>query len=182
MTDIAPSFPVLIDRDTILRRIHELSLEIGAEHSDEPPVFVSVIDGARTFASHLCKLLPGQPGVHEIRASSYGEGTVSSGEVKVIGGEAIPVDGKRVIILEDIVDTGRTVKKLGAWFHARGALAVDVATLLTKPCRRAVEVDLRYVGFTIEDHFVIGFGMDVAGRYRELPEVVIYDQALETTS
>ena len=103
---------------------------------------------------------------------------MSSGSVHVEGGE-FPVEGKTVLIVEDIVDTGRTVQKLGEFFRARGAADVQVASLLSKPSRRVVEVPIEHLGFEIEDHFVIGFGMDVAGRYRELPEVVLYDEAVE---
>jgi hypoxanthine phosphoribosyltransferase len=176
VTDRSPSFPVLIDRRAIRVRIEALGREIARAH----PAFgelcvVSVIEGARTFCRALLPLLPGPPRVHEIRASSYGTGTVSAGVVQVSGGERIDCAGRTVLLVEDIVDTGRTVARLGEHFLAQGAVGVEVATLLTKPSRREVEVELAHVGFEIDDHFVIGFGMDVDGRYRELPDIVVYE-------
>lgn len=172
----AASFPIYLDSDVILRRVAELARDIADDAGDQPPLLVSVIEGARVFARHLQKRLPFQVPIHEIRASSYGDGTVSSGAVSVTGGDAIPVAGRSVVLIEDIVDTGRTVARLDEWFRDRGAADFKVATLLTKPARRVVEVDLAYVGFEIDDLFVIGFGMDYAGRYRDLPHVAIYQE------
>jgi len=172
----AAAFPVYLDQDTLLRRTAELARAIAEDAGDQPPLLVSVIEGARVFARHLQQRLPFQVPVHEIRASSYGTGTESSGDVVVTGGEQLPVAGRDVLLVEDIVDTGRTVARLDAWFRERGAADFRVATLLTKPARRVVPVDLHYVGFEIEDLFVIGFGMDYAGKYRDLPHVAIYQQ------
>lgn len=174
-----PPFPVLLPNPQLVRRIRELAAQIGRELRDPPPCLVAVVDGARTFARHLQQQLPGNLPVHEIRASSYGAGTQSSGRVEVTGGERIPVQGRTVLLLEDIVDTGRTIARLQQHFALSGAAAVRVATLLNKPSRRIVPVELHYVGFTIPDEFVLGFGMDLAGRYRELPDVVRYDPAVE---
>lgn len=164
---------MLLGRDTILARCHELARAIAAEYTAQPPCIVAVLEGARTFTEQLTKLLPGRPRYHEVRASSYGAGTVSSGKV-VVTGSAPPVAGQRVLLVEDIVDTGRTIDKLRAWLLELGAVDVRVATLLSKPSRRVVTVPLDYVGFEIPDEFVIGYGMDYAGKYRELPDVVIY--------
>jgi hypoxanthine phosphoribosyltransferase len=174
-----PPFRVLLSNDTLLRRIRELADRIGRDLGPEPPCLVAVIEGARTFARHLQKVLPGSPPIHEIRASSYGAGTVSSGKVTVVGGTDIPAAGRTVLLVEDIVDTGRTIAALREHFLARGARDCRVATLLTKPARRVVPVELEYVGFEIPDEFVLGFGMDLAGRYRDLPEVVIYERDVE---
>ena len=168
-------FRVLIPNDQIRRRIRELGLAIAREYRDEPPLLVAVIEGARTFARHLQGHLGRGAAVHEIRASSYGDGTVSSGKVEIAAAPAIDGAGRRVLLIEDIVDTGRTIAALRARFLAQGARDCRVATLLSKPARRVVEVPLDYVGFEIPDEFVIGFGMDYAGRYREIEEVVVYD-------
>ncbi|HLU38061.1 MAG TPA: phosphoribosyltransferase family protein [Planctomycetota bacterium] len=176
---IRPAFPVVITRDDILCRVHELARAIAADHPSAPPRFVAVMEGARVFAEHLCALVPGSPPFTEVRARSYGNGTVSNGRVRVEVPRDLRLDGAPVVLVEDIVDTGRTVEVLTAELKARGAHSVEVATLLSKPARRVVDVPLRYVGFEIPDEFVIGFGMDVAGRYRELPYVAAYRRELE---
>jgi hypoxanthine phosphoribosyltransferase len=175
------AFRVLIGRAELEERIAELAREIGHVHAGEPPVVVAVLEGARRFAEALARQLPGQPRMHGVRASSYGDRTVSAGEVRVAAGEGsgLEVDGRVVLLVEDIVDTGRTVATLREWLLGKGARKVEVATLLSKPARRVVEVGLEYVGFEIEDVFVIGFGMDVGGRYRELEEVVVYEEDRE---
>lgn len=170
-------FRVLIDNDRLLRRIHELARCIAADHRDEPPALVAVIEGARVFARHLQKLLPGDLPVEEIRAASYFDGQESNGDVKLVGGGAIRARDRGLLLIEDIVDTGRTVTRVREHFLAEGARSVRVVTLLSKPARRVVPVDLDYVGFEIPDEFVVGFGMDFAGRYRELPDVVIYEES-----
>ena len=176
-----PAFEVLISADAIARRIRELGDVIGAEQSrqGEPFLLVAVLEGAQPFASALSKAVPGHLPVHGIRASSYGRGTESSGTVTVTGGDDVPMQKQHILLLEDIVDTGRTVDALGTWFLERGAASVRVAALLDKPSRRVVGGSPDFVGFAIPDRFVIGFGMDVAGRYRELPHVAIWDPALD---
>lgn len=180
MSQSHPSFEVLLGRDALLRRTAELGREICAAYPEPSSlVVVSIIEGARVFCRELMRHLPTGLTVHEIRASSYGSGQVSSGRVEVSGGDGIDCAGRTVLLVEDIVDTGRTIDRLRAHFLGRGAAQVAVATLLTKPARREVEVEIEHQGFEIDDHFVIGFGMDVAGRYRELPEIVLYDADVE---
>lgn len=190
MTDPSPrevagashGFRVLLSRDLILRRIRELADRITGDFgafAGGPPTLVAVVEGARTFARQIRQRLPGQPTVHEIRASSYGNGTSSSGKVAITGALPDPVRDRSVLLFEDIVDTGRTVDALRRHFLEAGAADFRVASLLSKPSRRVVEVALHYVGFEIPDEFVVGFGMDYAGRFRELPEVVVYEHALD---
>lgn len=179
---VAHPFRVLIDHDTILRRVRELGHEIQRDYPGEPPVGVVIIDGARMFARHLQRSLLRAMEWHEMRASSYGAGTTSSGTVALGPQGALCVAGRPVLLVEDIVDTGRTIAALRERFLGQGATEVRVATLLSKPSRRVVEVDLEYVGFEIPDEFVIGFGMDYAGRYRELEEVVVYEESRATAA
>lgn len=178
-----PPFRVLFARDVIQRRVHELARSIQSDlraaGAKTPPCLVAVIEGARPFARLLQQSLPGSLPVYEVRASSYGSGTVSSGQVVVRGAESVPATGNHLLLLEDIVDTGRTIAALRERFLGLGATSCRVASLLSKPSRRVVEVPLDYVGFEIPDEFVLGFGMDLDGRYRELPDVVIYDAAVE---
>lgn len=175
----APPFRVLFGRDDILRRCHELARAIANDLAGEPLLLVAVIEGARPFARQLQKLLPGAMPVHEVRASSYGSGTTSSGKVELSVGKDLPVRNQHVLLLEDIVDTGRTIDALQRHFLGRGARSCRVATLLSKPSRRVVAVALDYVGFEIPDEFVLGCGMDLDGRYRELPDVVVYEAEVE---
>ncbi|MEO6594763.1 MAG: hypoxanthine phosphoribosyltransferase [Planctomycetota bacterium] len=174
-----PAFRVLLSHDQIQRRCHELARQIAADAGGEPLCLVAVIEGARPFARQLQKLLPGQLPVHEVRASSYGSGTTSSGKVELTVGRDLPCKDQQVLLLEDIVDTGRTMVAVKQHFLAAGAKSCRVATLLSKPCRRVVEVELDYVGFEIPDEFVLGFGMDLDGKYRELPDVVVYEAEVE---
>ncbi|MBX3463354.1 MAG: hypoxanthine phosphoribosyltransferase [Planctomycetes bacterium] len=173
-----PPFPVLFSADQIRRRTHELARAIRRDAGELPPCLVVVIEGARTFARQLQQLLPGQPPLHEVRASSYA-GTTSTGRVQLLVGAEVPCRDRDVLLLEDIVDTGRTIAALREHFLAAGARSCRVATLLSKPSRRVVEVPLDYIGFEIPDEFVLGFGMDLDGRYRELPDVVVYHAEIE---
>ena len=178
MTAQFPPFRVLFSRDQILRRTQELARAIAVAAPDEPPMLVAVIEGARPFARLLQQLLPGSLPVHEVRASSYA-GTQSTGAVQITLGKELPVAGRNVLLLEDIVDTGRTIHALQKHFLAAGAKTCRVASLLSKPSRRVVEVTIDYLGFDIPDEFVLGCGMDLDGRYRELPDIVIYEAAVE---
>ncbi len=178
MSQSAPPFRVVFSRDDIHRRCHELARQIQAAGKDAPPCLVVVVEGARPFARILQQLLPGNLPLHEVRASSY-VGTQSSGQVVLTGAQVVPCRDRDVVLLEDIVDTGRTVAALRRFFLDSGATTCAVATLLSKPSRRVVEVPLAHVGFQIPDEFVIGFGMDVDGRYRELPDIVVYDAEIE---
>ena len=173
-----PPFRVLLSRDQILRRTHELARAITADSGGGPLTLVVVIEGARTFAHKLQRLLPGHLPLHEVRAKSY-EGTESTGKVTLTVGADLPCRGRALLLLEDIVDTGRTIPALQRHFLAAGARSCRVATLLSKPSRRVVEVALDYVGFEIPDEFVLGCGMDLDGRYRELPDVVVYEADVE---
>jgi hypoxanthine phosphoribosyltransferase len=174
----SPPFRVLFPHDLIERRVRELARAIAAAAATEPPLLVAVIEGARPFARLLQRWLPGALPVHEVRAASYA-GTRSTGDVRITIGADLPVRGRHVLLLEDIVDTGRTVAALRGHFLASGAATCRVASLLSKPSRRVVAVDVDWLGFEIPDEFVIGFGMDLDGRYRELPDVVVYDAAVE---
>ena len=184
MNQCNPSFRVVFSHDDILRRSRELVRELQVVLGDEPPCLVQVIQGARPFARLIQSGLHGNLPVHEVRAKSY-EGTESTGAVRItmlgeLSGEI--VQGRDVVLLEDIVDTGRTIAALRQHFLALGARRVRVVSLLSKPSRRVVAVEVEHIGFEIPDEFVIGFGMDIDERYRDLPDVVAYDAAVERAS
>jgi hypoxanthine phosphoribosyltransferase len=171
----------MFSNEDILRRCHELVRELQACFGDEPPCLVQVIQGARPFARLIQGGLAGCLPMHEVRAKSY-QGTQSTGEVAITmldGLDRTVVDGCDVVLLEDIVDTGRTIAALREHFSKLGARSVRVVSMLSKPSRRVVEVEVEHIGFEIPDEFVIGFGMDLDGRYRELLDVVVYDADVE---
>ena len=172
-TTPSPQFRVMIGCDDIARRSRELAAELRRSLGDEPPLLVVVIEGARRFARLIQRGLPGALPLHEVRARSYA-GTESTGEVTITTPE-LAVKGRDVVLLEDIVDTGRTVAALRRHFLGQGARSCRVVSLLSKPSRRVVEVEVEHVGFEIPDEFVIGFGMDLDGRYRELDDIVVYE-------
>ena len=174
----APPFRVLFAHDLIVRRVRELARAIAADAPGQPPLLVAVIEGARPFARLLQQFLPGGLPVHEVRASSY-RGTASTGTVRLSGAAELAVGGQDVLLVEDIVDTGRTVDALRQHVLAGGARSCRVASLLSKPSRRVVPVAIDHLGFEIPDEFVVGFGMDVDGRFRELRDIVVYDAAVE---
>ena len=180
MNQTSPPFQVLFSNADILRRTHELARELHAALGNEPPCLIQVVEGARPFARLLQQAFDGQS-LYDVRAKSYA-GTESTGEVRVdlLGGLGREVvDGREVVLIEDIVDTGRTIAALRQRFLELGARGVRVASLLSKPSRRVVEVEVEHIGFEIPDQFVLGFGMDLDERYRELPDVVVYDAEVE---
>ena len=175
-----PPFRRLFSNLEILTRARELTRELQSSLASTPPCLVQVVEGARPFA-RLVQLGCGAEVLHDVRAKSY-EGTVSTGSVQVemLGGfSAMDVVDREVVLIEDIVDTGRTVEALRAHFLALGAKRVRVVALLSKPSRRVVDVEVEHIGFEIPDEFVIGFGMDLDERYRELPDIVVYDAEVE---
>lgn len=176
----SPPFRCLFTNLEILTRTRELGRELQDELGSEPPCLVQVVEGARPFARLVQQGFVGQR-MHDVRAKSY-EGTVSTGEVQIEmleGFGAMDVVDREVVLIEDIVDTGRTIEALRAHFLALGARRVRVISLLSKPSRRVVDVQVEHIGFEIPDEFVIGFGMDLDERYRELPDVVVYDAEVE---
>jgi hypoxanthine phosphoribosyltransferase len=170
-------FPTLIAREVLNRRIAELAVEIATAFPEELPCLVAVLEGARKFADALCQRLPGKPGYHTICASSYGPGTISVGKVELLAPDELPVRGREVLLIEDIVDTGHTAERLYAHLEDLGAKKIHLVTLLSKPTRRQVDVELDWVGFEIPDQFVVGFGMDVDGRYRDLDHIAVYRES-----
>ena len=176
----SPPFRCLFSNLEILTRTRELVRELQAAVGNEPPCLVQVVEGARPFARLVQQGFVGER-MHDVRAKSY-EGTVSTGEVQIemLGGfGAMDVVDREVVLIEDIVDTGRTIEALRAHFLALGARRVRVIALLSKPSRRVVDVQVEHIGFDIPDEFVIGFGMDLDDRYRELPDIVVYDVEVE---
>jgi hypoxanthine phosphoribosyltransferase len=163
---------VLISADDIQRRVRSLAQEIRRDHPDGVH-FVCVLKGAFVFLSDLARELPGDATLDFIAVSSYGTSTKSSGQVQLLKDLDTGLEGRDVIIVEDIVDTGLTLTYLQDILRARSPRNLRTACLLSKPSRRKVDVKVEYVGFTIEDKFVVGYGLDFAEKYRNLPYIAV---------
>ena len=167
-----------LDEARIRARVTELGAQIRAEYGDDTPIhLVAVLKGAFIFLADLVRAIPGEVSLDFMAVSSYAKGTTSSGEVRLLKDLDTTLDGKNVIIVEDIVDTGLTLTYLQAVLRARNPKALRTACLLSKPSRRQVEVKVEYIGFTIEDKFVVGYGLDYDEQYRNLPYIAVLGDA-----
>ncbi len=163
---------VLISEQQIRTRVAEMAAEIRRDFPDDVHL-VAVLKGAFIFLSDLVRHIPGEARVSLdfMATSSYAKGTTTSGEVRMLKDLDFSLDGRNVIIVEDIVDSGLTLHYLHEILRARNPKSLRTACLLSKPSRRQVEVPVEYVGFTIEDRFVVGYGLDYAEQYRNLPYI-----------
>lgn len=170
----------LFSSEQIQTRISELGAEIARDYAGQNPLLLGVLKGAVIFLSDLMRAIDLRLGVEFMAISSYGEATRSSGEVKIVKDLDVPIEGRDILIVEDIVDTGLTLSYLMANLRSRGARSVKLAALLNKQERRIREVQIDYLGFTIPDAFVVGYGLDFAERYRNLPYIaVIKDPSIQ---
>ena len=166
-----PNLDVLLTAGQIQACIKELGATITQDHAGRKPLFLCVLKGATIFLSDLIRAVDLQLELDFMAASSYGSGTESSGDVKIDKDSDVAVRGRDVIVVEDIIDTGRTLSLLLNLLRARGAASVKLAALLDKPSRRVEPVPVDYIGFTIPDAFVVGYGLDFSERYRNLPYI-----------
>lgn len=169
MEALAPE--VYISEEDIALRIDDLARAINQEFAGQEVTVVCVLKGAFMFCSDLIKKINLPVKLDFMSLSSYGEGTTSSGNVTVQMDLSASIKGQNVIIVEDIVDTGLTIKTLKSMLEQREPKSLKLASLLYKPSRNKHKVGIDYLGFEIEDKFVIGYGLDYAGRYRELPYI-----------
>ncbi len=168
------STEVFISAEKIKSRIQELASEINRDFKGEELVVIGVLNGAFMFCADLIRELNVPVSLEFIKASSYGDGTKSSGTVKLNMEFAGNLKGKNILLVEDIVDTGLTIKKIFEDIKKEGPKKLKLASLLFKPARNEHYTPIDYLGFEIEDKFVIGYGLDLAGKYRELPFIGIY--------
>jgi hypoxanthine phosphoribosyltransferase len=174
----ATTTTILIPAATIAQRIRELAADIARDYPEPEPIhLVCVLKGGFVFFSDLVRQLPARVTLDFIALSSYAKGTTTSGEVRLMKDLDAALSGRHVIIVEDIVDTGITLSYLKEMLKARGPKSLRTACLLSKPSRRKVDVAVEYIGFTIEDHFVVGYGLDYAEQFRNLPDIAILDPA-----
>ena len=161
---------ILISERQIQERVAEMAAEIRRDFPDDVHL-IAVLKGAFVFLSDLVRAIPGKVSLDFMATSSYAAGTTTSGEVKLVKDLDLTLDGRNVIIVEDIVDSGLTLTYLQEILRARNPKTLRTACLLSKPSRRKVDVPVEYIGFTIEDHFVVGYGLDYAEQYRNLPHI-----------
>jgi hypoxanthine phosphoribosyltransferase len=166
--DTHSTMQTLLSAEQIQQRVREMAEEIRADHPNGLH-FVCVLKGAFVFLSDLSRALSGDCSLDFMAVSSYGRSTKSSGQVQLIKDLDADLEGRDVVIVEDIVDTGLTLTYLQDILKARAPRNLRTACLLSKPSRRKVDVRVEYIGFTIEDKFVVGYGLDYAERYRNLP-------------
>jgi hypoxanthine phosphoribosyltransferase len=169
---------VLIDRDALQRRIVELGEEISADYAGRDLLLVGVLKGAVFFMADLMRGLTIPCEIDFMAISSYGASTDSSGVVRILKDLDLNIEGRDVLVVEDIIDSGLTLSYLMRNLEAREPASLEICALLTKPERREIDVPVRYVGFEIPNRFVIGYGLDFAERYRNLPYVGVLDPAL----
>ena len=161
---------VLINEARLNKRIEEIAEQIENEYKGEEIVFIGVLRGAVPFMWELAKRIKNNITFEFIEVSSY-EGTESTGKIKINKDITNSIKDKNIIIVEDIIDTGRTLTFLKEYIKEKGAKTIKIATLLSKPSRRIMDLDVNYIGFKIEDKFVVGFGLDYNQRYRNLPYI-----------
>lgn len=159
---------VLLDADTIARRVGELGAQVAADYAGRSPVLVSVLKGSLVFMADLMRSMDLPCSIDLMELSSYGSGTESSGQVRIIKDLSNSIDGRDVIVVEDIIDTGLTAHYLMDNLQTRKPASVKLCSLLHKPDRSIREVAIDYLGFTIPNKYVVGYGLDIAQRYRNL--------------
>jgi hypoxanthine phosphoribosyltransferase len=171
MPDLRPS-EILLSAEQIQKRVAELGADLRRDFPDDLHV-IAVLKGAFIFLSDLIRHIPGPVSLDFMAVSSYAKGTTTSGEVRLLKDLDTALDGRNVVIVEDIVDTGLTLNYLQGILRSRNPKALRTACLLSKPSRRQVDVKIEYIGFTIEDRFVVGYGLDYAEQYRNLPYIAV---------
>jgi hypoxanthine phosphoribosyltransferase len=162
---------ILIDEATLQAKVAELGRRISADYADRQVTLVSVLKGALPFMADLMRAITVPVRIDLMEVSSYGGATETSGRVRILKDLSSPIGGEHVLIVEDIIDTGLTLNYLTQYLGGKDPASLRICTLLDKPARRLVEIDLAYRGFEIPDRFVIGYGLDYDELYRNLPYI-----------
>ncbi|MCR4797391.1 MAG: hypoxanthine phosphoribosyltransferase [Lachnospiraceae bacterium] len=166
---------IMLSEEELTQRITELGAQISKDYEGESIFLVCILKGAAFFACELAKRITVPVTIDFMATSSYGSGTVSSGEVQIKKDLDLGVEGRNVIIVEDIIDSGNTLNYLSNIFRDRRAKSVKMCAMLDKPERREVDVNVDYIGFTIPDAFVVGYGLDYDQKYRNLPYIGVVE-------
>jgi len=162
---------VLLSGEEVQARVAELGAQLAADYEGRDPVLVSVLKGSIIFLADLVRAMPIPLAIDLMEVSSYGAFTESSGQVRILKDLSTSIEGREVIVVEDIIDTGLTLNYLLRYLHDKGPASIRICCLLDKPARRLAPIEIDYRGFTIADRFVIGYGLDYAERYRNLPYI-----------
>jgi len=166
---------ILITEEELLKRTRELAEQISTDYAGREIYLICILKGGAFFACELAKRISVPVYMDYVSVSSYGDATSSSGVVRILKDLDEPLHGKDVLVIEDIVDSGRTLKYLLAMLRDRKPASLKLCALLDKPERRAVEVKVDYLGFQIPDEFVVGFGLDYAQKHRNLPHIAVLE-------
>ena len=164
---------ILFSKETLEKRVGELGAQITSDYEGKNPLIIGVLKGCYVFLADLCRNIDLDCEIRFITASSYGVGTITSGDVKIGLDFDFDISDRNVILIEDILDSGVTLTTLKALISERGCASLRTCTLLDKPARRKVPLSADYVGFECPDEFVVGYGLDYAERYRNLPYVAV---------
>ena len=160
---------IMISAEQIARRIQELAAQLDQQYNGRKPLVVCILKGSTIFFADLIRSMQSTMEVDFMAVSSYGSGTVSTGELKIKKDLTVDIAGRDVLLVEDIIDSGNTLYRLKQMLHERKPASLNIVTLLDKPQRREVPIEPDYTGFVIEDEFVICYGLDYAEEYRNLP-------------
>jgi hypoxanthine phosphoribosyltransferase len=166
---------VLVSKDQLQQRVQELGAEISSDYEGKELVLIGILKGGAVFMSDLMREITLPVGIDYMSVSSYGASSTSSGVITIKKDIDTDIRGKHVLLVEDLIDTGLTLQHLRQLFALREAASVRICTILSKPSRRLVEVPVEYCGIDIPDEFVVGYGLDYAEQFRNLPEVWIVE-------
>jgi len=167
---------VIIPREEIAKRIDELATEVRRDYKGKNPLLIGILKGSFVFLSDLMRSMNIPVEVDFVRLSSYGAGTENSGKIKLVKDVETPIKGRHVLVVEDIIDRGLTVRFLLDYLSFREPSSLKLCALFDKPSRRKVEVPIDYVGFTVPDEFVVGYGLDLDEKFRYLPDLCVLEE------
>ena len=173
---LQPQVKILIRRDQIAKAVDRLASEIKRDYQDKQPLLIGVLKGSFVFMADLIRQLDSPLELDFVRLSSYGAARESSGKVRVIQGVKTPVKGKDVLVIEDIVDTGITISFLLDYLKKKRPASLKLCALTDKPSRRKIPVPIDYLGFTVPNEFVVGYGLDCDQRFRNLPDICVLEE------
>ncbi|MBQ6692012.1 MAG: hypoxanthine phosphoribosyltransferase [Clostridia bacterium] len=171
---------ILLTRDEIAEKVRELGAQISADFEGEEVIVACVLRGAFVFCADLVRALTVPATIEFLSASSYGKASVSSGNVQIKSDFEVDIHDKNVLLVEDIMDSGLTLNRLKEMLQVRQPRSLKIVALLDKPERRRVDLQADYIGFTIPDEFVVGYGLDYASQYRQLPDIGVLKPEIYT--